>query len=446
MASDLEKAFNALSGKQAAYSLLWDYYDGDHPLVYSTSRLRDVFKGINARFTQNWCAVVIDAMLDRINLLRFVVEGNKEATDLMSRLWTDTGLALEEYDVHVASLVTGESFVIVWKDDENPVQAYYNDPRQCHVFYDPENPRRPVLAAKWWIGEDERRYITLYYPDRLEYYVSRGKHDQVQNASGFEPLGEGQAVNPFGAIPVFHFRRERRAVKSELTNAVFLQDAVNKLLADMMIAAEFGAFKQRYVISAAEIDTVLKNSPNEIWELPGGDGTAQGTQVGEFGATDLRNYLDAIDKLATSIAIITRTPKHYFFAQGGDPSGEALIAMEAPLNKKTSLATERLGDSWKQVAAFVLKLANVEVPVGAITPVFDAIETVQPLTQAQIRNTNRAAGLPLRTILKREGWSDEQLAEMEDDMNKEAQAKQANLATALRNAQTAFDQPDEAGG
>jgi hypothetical protein len=91
--SDLERAFNALSGKQVAYSLLWDYYDGDHPLVYSTSRLRDVFKGINARFTQNWCAVVIDAMLDRINLLRFVVEGNEQATTLMNRTFVPSRFA-----------------------------------------------------------------------------------------------------------------------------------------------------------------------------------------------------------------------------------------------------------------------------------------------------------------------------------------------------------------
>jgi adenylate cyclase len=49
--------------------------------------------------------------------------------------------------------------------------------------------------------------------------------------------------------------------------------------------------------------------------------------------TTLANALTAIDKMASTIAIITRTPKHYFYSQGGDPSSEALIAMEAPLNQ-----------------------------------------------------------------------------------------------------------------
>jgi hypothetical protein len=35
--SDLEKAFKALSGKRAAYSLLFDYYNGDQPLTYTNN-------------------------------------------------------------------------------------------------------------------------------------------------------------------------------------------------------------------------------------------------------------------------------------------------------------------------------------------------------------------------------------------------------------------------
>ncbi|NIS83046.1 MAG: phage portal protein, partial [Anaerolineales bacterium] len=125
-----------------------------------------------------------------------------------------------------------------------------------------------------------------------------------------------------------------------------LQDAVNKLLADMMVAAEFGAFKQRWIISYSDPGN-MRNAPNEIWALPAGDGAGQQTQVGEFGVTELDNFYDAIDRLATAIGIISRTPRHYFYQQGGDPSGEALIAMEAPLNKKITRHIERFTIVWQ---------------------------------------------------------------------------------------------------
>ena len=32
--------------KQKLYSTLWDYYDGRHPLRYSTKRLQEVFKSV----------------------------------------------------------------------------------------------------------------------------------------------------------------------------------------------------------------------------------------------------------------------------------------------------------------------------------------------------------------------------------------------------------------
>lgn len=55
--SDIQKAFEALAAKQVPYSLYWRYYDGEHPLVFSTTKLREVFGKIEARFSENWCAV-----------------------------------------------------------------------------------------------------------------------------------------------------------------------------------------------------------------------------------------------------------------------------------------------------------------------------------------------------------------------------------------------------
>jgi hypothetical protein len=234
-------------------------------------------------------------------------------------------------------------------------------------------------------------------------------------------------------VPVFHFRTNRRSQNGELANIVTLQDAVNKLLADMMVAAEFGAFKQRYIISNMDPadQKTLKNGPNLIWGIPASQAGDQPAQVGEFEGADLNKYLDSIDKIANSIAIISRTPKHYFFNAGASLSGEALIAMEAPLNKKVGRLEENFGIIWQELAAFLLKLSGKgDVPVTSITPTWEPIQSIQPYTEAQTRKLAVDAGIPLPTQLRREGWNEAELKQMEADQ-KAAKAKQTSEAAAL---------------
>ena len=446
MANDLERAVEILKNKGAAYRVLWDYYDGDQPLRYSTKRLRDIFDRLDTHFAMNWCSVVVNAVLDKLVLKRFVVSGDKAATKRLNDLWWETEMKLDDDEVHKAMLVTGEAYVIAGQDDEYGKESYQNDPRLCHLFYEPDHPRQKRMGAKWWRGDDGKVHLNLYYPGEIVYFATVRKVEKQSltqvEAKAFEQVDWRE--HSYGEVPMFHFRRTRRAVRSEMGASVLdLQDAVNKLLADMMVAAEFGAFKQRYVISQMETKGQLKNAPNEIWDIPGGDGFGQDTQVGEFAETRLDNFMSQIEKLATAIAVITRTPRHYFFEKAGsNPSGEALMGLEAPLNAKAMRYVERLQMDWSGMAQFLLRLDGIEVERRAIQTIFQDPRTLQPMTQAQARNTNVAAGMPLRTVLWREGWSEEDIAQMEADRQDERAAQQESLAQALLAQQRQFDQGD----
>lgn len=446
--SDLDLAVATLLAKTKYYTTYFDYYEGRQPLVYSRQRLREIFREIDARFSQNWCAVVIDSVLERIQLQRITVADNEAQTAQLDGLLSASSLLLEADDTHLAALVTGEGYVIVWPDEEtNRPEAYYNDPRNVHVFYEGDRPRVKRFACKWWIGDDNYRYLTLYYPDRLEYYRSRkavrslsrgtiGAGSDVSSAKAFEE--PAIAGNPYGTIPVFHFRRDRRLVSSELQNVIEPQDAVNKLLADMMVAAEFGAFKQRWAITNADTSQ-LRNAPNIIWGIPPEDGEGQPASVGEFGITPLDNYIKAVDKWTTAIAIISRTPKHYFFGQGGDPSGEALIAMESPLNHKAQRYIDRFTAVWSEVAQFMLLLDGTTVDSNAIIPHFDRPETIQPYTQSLITKELVGAGVPLLWQMEQQGYTGQEIAALEEARQQEQQAAQARLAESMVNARRNFD-------
>lgn len=448
--TDLDLAVQVLLYKTPYYDKLWAYYEGRQPLVYSSERLKDIFKHINARFTQNWCAVVIDSVLERITLQRITIADNETATEQLAKALDASALLLEADDVHLDTLVTGEGYLIVWPDEETgEPQAYYNDSRNCHLFYEADRPRVKRFGVKWWIGDDDYRYLTLYYPDRLEYYRSEKKvrspseggsylYNEVTSGKSF--AATGSEANPYGIVPVFQFRRERRAIASELQNVIAPQDAVNKLLADMMVAAEYGAFKQRYIISNADTSK-LKNSPNIIWEVPAGDGEEQPTSVGEFDITPLNNYIEAIDKWTNAIAIISRTPKHYFFGQGGDPSGEALIAMESPLNHKSEKYIARLTEPWTEVGLFMAQLGGMsEIKPDAVIPVFNKPQTVQPYTRALTIKELVAAGVPLMWQMKQEGYTKQELAELEESITEKADADMERTAQLMEQRQSAFNQ------
>lgn len=435
---DLQLAFKTLRAKQDPYNALFQYYDGEQPLVYTAKRLQEIFKDLDAYFAENWCSVVVDSARDRINLREIQVDG--PAQKQWKDIWEASEISLESDDVHEATLVSGEGYFIAWKDEDGIPQGYHNDPRMVQLFYERSAPRVKRFAAKWWVDDGERLSMTLYYPDHLEYYRSRNKAKNVTDANSLEPTKTPSAENPSGEVPVFHYRMGQRKVKSDLKNVVPIQNGINKLLTDMMVTAEFGAFPQRYVISNATINGKLKNSPNEVWDLPAGDGIGQQTQAGQFTAADLDNYLKGIDNMATAISSITRTPKHYFFSVGSNLSGEALIAMEAPLNKKAQDRIDRFAPVWKQVALFMLKLSGVEVKPEDVKVIFDKPETVQPFTQAQTRMTNVNAGMPLVTVLREEGKSETFIKQMMQDKQAEEVMKQNSLAQALLEQQRQFDQ------
>lgn len=433
--NDIKLAYETIISKRHQHDEAFAYYDGNQPLVYANERLRDIFKGQQVRFTENWCALVIDAVKERIQIGDVVTPEGLE--DLIHQIWEENHLGIVSDDVHEAALITGEAYLIIWPDaDTGNVEIYYNDPRLCHAFYDPEHPRRMRMAAKMWVDESDECYrMILYYQDRLEYYRTKQKAVNVGTWEAFVPddteYPDGKAINPFGRIPVFHFKIRERFLRGDLYDVIPIQNGINKLLTDMMVAAEYGAFRQRWIISNADV-SVLKNAPNEIWHIPAGDGMGQQSQVGEFSPTNLNNYLDAVERLAADISRITRVPLHYFYSKGGYPSGEALLAMESPLNFKARDRIERFEPVWRDAIAFAMRIAGADVESRDVVINWLSIQTMQPETEAKVRLMDIQAGIPLEVSLKRSGWTQAEIEDLRE-------AKQASSLDLGEQILTAFD-------
>lgn len=421
---DLKIAWKQIAGKQVDQKRCFDYYDGHQPLAYTTKRLREIFKDFQMQFSANWCAVVIDAVLDRLNLLGMV--DDEAAAEKFKPWWDSVEVGTEIRLIHEYALVTGEAFGTIWPDETTSLpEIYANDPRVCHMQYDGENPRTPLWAAKFWTANDGKYRATLYYPDRLQYWHTNKQRKSVSSADAFTL--EDEAENPYDQLPVFHWRIHARRTKSDLDPVRPLQDAINKLLADMMVAAEYGAFKQRYIISDSETKGQIKNAPNEIWDLP------EGSSAGEFSATDLVNYLSAIENLVGEIGSITRTPRHFFLATSGQASGDALLAQEAPLVAKVHDRQQALTPTWRSAFQFVAELMGGDR--DQIIPQWGPAAVIPPLTRATILQTYRNAGVPLAAALRAVGYDPQEIQTIMDEQKTEEQARRESLGEMIAQAQ-----------
>lgn len=404
--TDVLASVDIFLAKIPIYNILWNYYSGNHELKYSTEKLKDVFDKLNVKFIQNWCGVVVDSLLDKLNMVGVISESDPD-TKRIEEYYDSKLVDLEETEVHKDCLIFGESYIVVDFEDDS-TDIFHNDPRICHMFYDEGNPKKKVFASKVWT-EGKHLMMNLYYSDKIEYWKSeKEKLAESKKAGDWTQL----SVSEIEAMPVFHYRSDLKQTSDITISVQTIQDAINKLFSDMMVSAEFGAFRQRYIISNADTNN-LKNAPNEIWEIPTSGPDEGQTQVGEFGQTSLENYSKEISKLAQTIAIITRTPKHYFMETGGNISGEALLAMESPLNKKADTRRKSFESSWVELFEY-LSAREKWSPEG-LAVVWAQVASVQPLTEMKIIDTGVKAGIPLVTMLREIGWSEKKIIAMAKD-------------------------------
>ena len=445
--ADLKTAFDALKAKREDYDLRWDYYHGAQPVNYLHRRVSEIFKGFETNFTANWCAVVVDSLLDKLELVG--VTGPKAQDDdsgaaqdppwqaPAQAIWRENQLEVEAALAHQMAAVTGEAAVIVTPHEETGrPEVYTNDPRMVHVAYDADRPREVTWAAKFW-ERGSATFATIYYPDALEYYVAPKPWRDLQSVEAFALYEEagGIARHDWGRVPVFHLRTSARRVYSDLDSVIPLQNAVNKLLADMMVAAEFGAFKQRFIISNADTVTQLKNAPSEIWDIPSDpDGR---TQVGELSAANVDNYLGAIEHMVNEIGGVSRTPRHMFLHQeGGAPSGEALAREEAPLNAKASKRIQLFTPVWRDALGFALELAGQRDAAEVVEPQWGPVGALPPLAEANLVATYTQAGVPLVSALRRAGVSEAEIEQVREEQAREALQRRDTLGELYAQAQT----------
>jgi hypothetical protein len=347
-----------------------DYYEGVHDLEYASVKYRGAFGNLFDGFADNWCDLVVDAPRERLHVQGFRLgeetEGDKEAW----RIWQENGLDAGSHHGHTEALINGEASVLVWRDEETDRPTIsVEHPAQMIVVYDEDDPRKRAAALKVWETAWGDEFATLYLPTEIfKYQSKRGQRRTGLSGTRWAERQVGSEdwplPNPMGVVPVVPLVNRPRLLQegqSEIKKVIPIQKAVNKLVTDMMVASEYGAFKQRWVTGIdipidpetgepiepfkIAVDRLLVGRPPETED----EETPADVKFGEFSETDLRNFVVGIEMLVQHIASQTRTPPHYFYLKGEFPSGESIKSAETGLVAKVHDKQRFFGESWEEV-------------------------------------------------------------------------------------------------
>lgn len=403
----LNAVANAVDTRATALRRFGEYYDGVHRLSFSTPRFRSAFGQMFDEFRDNWCDLVVDAVEERCNLEGFRIGKSNTADESAWGIWQREGFDAESSIGHTEAFIYGRCPVSVLPDESQAdrPRLRLESPLQTIVLRDPSEPLRRIAGVKVWTVENAR-FATIYDAAEVRRFTSpsTGTDWQLRDDPGGPHRGDDVPMLELVNRP----RLLRRHGASELVNVIPLQDAVNKLVADMLVASEFGAVRQRWAtgLELEEDEAGVPKAPfkvaaDTLW-------TTEGKEVkfGDFDTTDLANFATAIELVVQHIASQSRTPPHYFYLSGQFPSGESIKSAEAGLVGKARRRARHFGQTWEDAIRLALAIAGE--PVDAATPIETIWGDFENRTDSELADAmtkHKALGVPDEAIWHRLGYS-----------------------------------------
>lgn len=444
---DIEFGLTEIRRKARLYELYRNYYEGIHRLTFATKDWKNEFGTIFSAFADNLCPTVIGAVRNRLSVIGFSAQaaekpprpllssgrigGESDDADAAWSVWNRNRMDRRQKGIYKRALIAGEVAVIVWTDPANEREAviYPQKPDRVAVRYSEETPGRIELGVKAWIQPDKRARVTLYYDDRIERYVTptrtQGgipeKAERLIEWTGTPDAPEEfETLNPVERVPIVMFgydSEEGEPGRSRLTDVVPLQDALNKVVADMLIAGEFQAVPQRLVIGWSPTEFLPDGSPKPPWKS-GSDRILtlanENAKVAEWAAANLKAFIEVQDSFRAEIARVSQTPLHYLLLTGQFPSGDAMHAAEAPLDAVVSDTQDGFGVSHEELIDLCLRFERGGT--GAkLTTLWRPKPSLKPKEHAETGEIKKRLKVSDRQILREQGYSDPEIDEMYEE-------------------------------
>jgi hypothetical protein len=405
------------------------YFEGDHQLAFATAKFREAFGSLFATVADNWCPIVVDAKAERLVVQGFRFGASTDADKDAWSIWQANNLDAESDMVHTEAIKLGEAYWLVepGTTSSDPPRITSEHPSQMIVATAPGDRKKRLAALKKWVDEDGFAYANLYLPDLIVKWQSAGKLGRGGGGTGGKinwtrRQDDPGGANPLGEVPVVPVRNNPSMIgggRSDIWPIIDLQNAVNKLLSDMLIGSEYQAFPQRVLlgveiprdengqpIRAAE----MKASQSRLWVFAN-----EKASVKEFSAADLDNYVKASKHLVAHLTAQTRTPPHYVLGEIVNASGDALKAAETGLVKKTTRTMSPFGEGHEEAMRLAFKSRDRSDPRAQATDAETIWRDPETRSQAELADSLvklAGIGVPQEVLWERYGFSPQEIERM----------------------------------
>ena len=462
---DVQPTLESLSGRLDAYAKYARYYDGDQSTAFASDIYRDTFGRLIRSLHYNRCSTVVDATADRLQIEAWQDEGaapDAPSNKAAEELWNVAGGDELQGFVHVEAIKEGDAYVIVWPHPDDPQRPVWRmqSASTCEMIYDSETAE-PIAGVKIWretMGPDKGYWrLTIYEADAITRYISTSTNQTRMPAKPgtFRPYsGDGGSVvsNPYGTLPIFAFRNNPQhqgsCGRSDLSDVIALQDALNYTLWSLMIAEEFSAYPQKYATGVMPMD----NESGASGRFAGGIDRwitvrAAEASFGVLQGGPLDPFIAACNDLDSKISRVTRIPVHWLGLAGvsDNVSGETLKMLEGPFVSKLNDRAVSYGKAWGDAMGLALSIAGaVQENERRVMPIWKSFEAKSEADKLMGAMSKQTLGIPQRQIWKELGYTDDQivamLAESERVANEQAER---NARLFSQGGATGFQEEDE---
>lgn len=356
-----------------------DYVEGEMPLKYMAPEIEDEYGDRICQLVINMALLAVESYENRLDIDGIRLSPTADADDSETVRWNNMDMAVVSHEVHTESLSLGRSHAQVGLNDNGDPIVTAESPFEMTTEISPM--RVTTSAVKRWIADDGKtRMRSLLLPDEtLIWAMSKGKWQLL-------PGDEGLIDHGLGKVPVFTFLNRARLRRGhgerlrpgsglpQFHPIIPLYEALNKQATDMMVGGEAHALPRRRAVGLSKEDfedddgnpiSPLKSIAGALWVVPGKPGEVE---LGEFAASDLRNFHETIKLLLQVGGHLLGLPSAYTAFATDNPAAEGAIkAGEIQLIKGAERKQKFWDSPWRGTWQMVMELAGVGAEAGELS-------------------------------------------------------------------------------
>jgi hypothetical protein len=427
----------------------WQYVDLEQPLYYVAKILQEQGERFPALMI-SWPELVLESVEERLILETFLMADRDTQVDELVATWQANDLDEYSSEAHLAAMTSGQHFIMVGPGDGAypMVTTEYCD--QVAVEIDPRT-RQPIAGVRVWQDDAPGSVDTfgaLYLPGRAFELENGEIVSETKLGDWADRIAQDPTLPSIPIVPMLNKPR-RGTGRSDLVAIKPLVDGANQFATNMMAAGEHHAVPRKYAVGVSQKDFVDENGQEiplwkvalgDVWAVPhakSDDGMSEAPEVklGQFSASDLRNFHESVKMLATLAASVYGLPPNYMgYSSDNPPSAESINFSLERLVRRTEKRQLWMGGAWERAQRIVWTiLGNDPAEIAGLESKWRnaATPTLASKMDAAVK------GIQSGLIDDEQGWIDVGYSEQEKRGMRERRARQYNPVAIAQNVRLA---------